>query len=619
MIRAVNKKSDVVAKSVDIFTVVLVGALVLIPVINVISRKIIGVGFSSTLSLVQHLTLWVCYLGAAIAARKGDLLSIGDASSFLPEHLKQLVKNSVGMISVSMVTIMFIAASMMLQVEFEFGKMTNFGLPVWVAQLAIPIGYGLIIFRLIQQSCSKWQHYVAILIFTALVIYIGSFEDLQESGIIWIGIIVLLIVSVFKLPIFIALGGIALLLFWNDDTVISSFTIEIYSKIATNDALAALPLFTLAGFIMAEGGAPKRLIKLFQDLFGWIPGGVAVATITVCTFFTTFTGASGVTILAMGGLLKPALDSRGYSEKTSIGLITGASSMGVLFPPSLPLILYGCVAFQPIPDMFIGAFIPGLLLYFMVVIYGMYRGFVELSQPEPFNLKNALNSLWEAKLEAFMPLFVLIFLFSGLATLVETAAFTVIYAIVSEFLIHKDLGIKKDLIRVVSYSSVLIGGVLIILTSALGFTNYMIDAEIPTIIIDYVQIHVTSPLVFLFYLNIFLFVAGCVMDVFTAIVIISPLLVPLAQAFEINPVHIGVVFLVNLSVGYLTPPVGMNLFISSYRFKKSMPEVYIATLPILLISVAAVFIITYIPWISTFLLDLTGGLTNVNIPLDKFQ
>jgi len=615
----IDVKPGPITKSVDFFTVVLVGLLVAIPVINVITRKLFGVGFSSTLSIIQHLTLWVCFLGAAIAARKGELLCIGDASTFLPDSLRKFTKNSVNTISISVVIIMLIASYSMIQVEYDFGKLTGFNVPIWIAQLALPIGYGLILFRLFQQGSKKWQHYLVIVMFTALILYLGSFEDLQESGIVWIGIIILLLASIFKLPIFIAIGGIALLLFWNDDTVLSAFTIEIYTKVAANDTLAALPLFTLAGFVMAEGGAPKRLIKLFQDLFGWIPGGVAVATITVCTFFTTFTGASGVTILAMGGLLKPALDSRGYSERTSIGLITGSSSLGILFPPSLPLILYGSVAFQPIPDMFIGAFIPGLFLYLLVVAYGMFRGFVELSQPEPFNCKKALSSLWEAKLEAFMPVFVLVFLFSGLATLVETAAFTVIYAFVSEFLVHKDLNFKKHFVKVISYSSVLIGGVLIILTSALGFTNYMIDAEIPTIIIDYVQNNVSSPLVFLFYLNIFLFVAGCVMDVFTAIVIISPLLVPLAQAFSINPVHIGVVFLMNLGVGYLTPPVGMNLFISSYRFKKSMPEVYIATLPILLISIAAVFIITYIPWISTFLLDMMGGLTNVNIPLDKFQ
>jgi len=612
------KEKGLFARAEDSLATLFVCCLVGLPILNVIYRKSFGVGLSFSTPVVQILTLWICYLGAVIACRKQELLCLGDLSSYFSERTQSRTRVIVTGLTVAVACTMLLSSLNMVQSEYDFGKSTSFGVPIWLTQLALPLGYLLIILRTLQVSQLNWKHYLGIGLLTLGVFYLASFEDLQESGIVWVGIALLLAASFFKLPIFITLGGIAILAFWNDDTVISAFSIEIYTKIATNDILASLPLFTLAGFILAEGGASRRLVNLFHNFFGWFPGGVAVATIAVCTFFTTFTGASGVTILAMGGLLKPALDSRGYDERTSIGLITGSSSLGILFPPSLPLILYGAVAMQPITDMFIGAFLPGLFLFSLVVAYGVYRGFVELGERQPFVASKAMQSLWEAKWEAFLPVIVLGVLFSGAASLVETAALTVLYALISEFIVHKDLCLKNDFVRVISYSTVLIGGVLIILTSALGFTNYMIDAEIPTFVIEYVQEHIHSPLFFLLALNLFLFAAGCVMDVFTAIVVISPLLIPLAQAFNIHPVHVGVIFLTNLGVGYLTPPVGMNLFISSYRFKKSMPEIYMATLPILCISIVAVLFITYVPWLTTFLLDLSGGATNVNIELDRF-
>lgn len=603
---------------VDLFSVLLVSVLMIAPICNVLYRTLFNTSLTFSASIAQHATLWVCFIGAAIASRTGNLLCLGDLSKFCPKKVQPYIKMAVDTLIISITALMFISSIKMIHAEYLFGKSTNFNVPIWLLQLALPIGYGLIVLRTLQAEHLSWKQKIVVYAIPFIIIGMGQFEELQTPFIISVSIIFLLVMSFFHLPIFITLGGMAILMFWYDGTVISSFSTEIYTKISTNDTLAALPLFTLAGYIMAEGGAPRRLVNLFQDMFSWIPGGIAIATIAVCTFFTTFTGASGVTILAMGGLLKPALDSRGYQEKTSLGLITGSSSLGVLFPPSLPLILYGAVALQPITDMFLGAFIPGMLLFFLVVGYGMYRGFIELSEAEPFSYKKCGKSLWGAKWEAILPVFVLSILFSGFANLTETAALTVLYAICCEFIIHRDLKFRKDFVRVISYSTVLIGGVLIILTSAVGLTNYLIDAEIPLLVIEYVQEHITNPLVFLFYLNIFLFMAGCIMDVFTAIVVISPLLIPLAQSFEINPVHIGVVFLMNLGVGYLTPPVGMNLFISSYRFKKPLSQICIASLPIFIISVIAVLIITYVPWFSTVLLDYVGGPTNVNIQLDKF-
>ncbi|MGK0289547.1 MAG: C4-dicarboxylate transporter DctM subunit, partial [bacterium] len=600
-----SKIRTIFTKIEDNFAVIIICSLAILPIWSVFSRVLKIGEIPDSRNIVQQLTLWVCFVGAAIAARKKELLSIGDLGSLLPEKYHKYTKLFVAIIGVVSTSLLLLASLFMNLVSYTRST-TTLGLPSWLVFSCLTIALTLIMFRLSRDSLLGIKSQITIFLFTCIFFWIFTitdenfnlifeaakkltgksfswfqikdstiefFEPYQSQKVFIFGVILFLIAAFFKLPIFLVLGGIATLGFWADGTTIASVTIEMTQKISRNASYPALPLFTLAGFILAEGGASKRLVNLFQHIFGWLPGGVAFATTSVCAFFTTFTGASGVTILAMGGLLKPALDERGYSEKTSVGLITGSSALGVLFPPSLPIILYGAFAFQPISDMFLGAFIPGLLLFFIIAFYGMYRGRVEVGKPEPFNLREAIQALKDAKWEASLPFLVFAVLISG-PTIVETAALTVLYAFISEFIVHKDLSIRKDFTRVISYSTVLIGGVLIILAGALGFSNYIIDIELPSKLTALVKANIESPLVFLLFLNIFLLIAGCMMDMYTAIVVISPLLILLAQTYNINPVHMGVIFLTNLSVGYLTPPVGMNLFISSYCFKKSMPEVY---------------------------------------------
>jgi len=515
--------------------------------------------------------------------------------------------------TVLFVSLLFLASIKLIISEFQFGQQLEIGIPVWAAQLAFPIGYGLIIIHTLISDDLRVSQKLAIITIVGTLLFLGAQDSWIPTELSWLGFVVLLIAAAFGMPIFAVLGGIAFILFWREGIDPAAFAIEIYAKIGASSLLPSLPLFTLAGYIFAQGGASVRLVEFFRAFFGWIPGGIAVASVGVCTFFTTFTGASGVTILAMGGLLKPVMDKNDYDDKTSIGIITGSGSLGLLFPPSLPLILYSIAALQPIPDMFLGGILPGILLTSMVSAYALYKGAKIEKRRIPLNFPSIGRAFLLAKWEVSLPFLVLFVLFSGFATLVETAALTALYAFVSEFIVHRDLNIKKDFIRIFSYSSVLIGGVLIILASALGLTNYLIDAQVPSIALDFVKTHIDSPLVFLLVVNIFLLLVGFFMDSYTAIIVVSPLLIPMAQAFNINPVHMGVIFLANLGVGYLTPPVGMNLFISSFTFKKPLTEIYPSVIPILFISVVAVMIITYVPWLSTVLVELTGGLTNTNM------
>jgi tripartite ATP-independent transporter DctM subunit len=401
-------------------------------------------------------------------------------------------------------------------------------------------------------------------------------------------------------PVFTTLGGAALLLFRQADVPIAAVPVETY-RMTRQAMLPTIPLFTLAGYFLAEGGASQRLVRVFQELTGWMRGGPAIATVLVCAFFTSFTGASGVTILALGGLLMPVLVAARYSERRALGLLTGAGSLGLLFPPSLPVILYGITAKTPVDEMFLGGLLPGFVMLGFAGVFGVIlQGGGAASRP-PFDPRAAADAVWQAKWELALPVVVLVGLFGGFATLVEVAAATALYAFVVETFVYRDLRVRGDLRRVAAKCGVLMGGVLLILGVALGFTNYLIDAEIPTRGVAWVQGIVASPAMFLLLLNAFLLVVGCLMDIFSAIVVVVPLIAPIGAAYGIDPVHLGVIFLANMELGYLTPPVGMNLFLASYRFEKPLPEVYRATVPMLAVLLASVLLITYVPWLTSAL------------------
>jgi tripartite ATP-independent transporter DctM subunit len=367
--------------------------------------------------------------------------------------------------------------------------------------------------------------------------------------------------------------------------------------------LVAIPLFTFAGTVFAEGGAPRRLVVLSRELFGWMPGGLSIVALVTCALFTAFTGASGVTIIAVGGLLLPALVRAGYPERFSLGLVTTSGSLGLLFPPSLPLILYAYVAGVSVEDLFIAGIVPGVLLIVLLGLYGARQGFLGGVRTQRFEAGAALRALRDAAWEIPLPIVVLGGIYSGRITITEAASITAFYALIAEALIYRDISLR-DIPRIVRSSMVLVAGILVILASAFGFTNYLIDAEVPMNILGWMQGAFSSPWTFLLALNVFLLIVGSLMDIFSALIVVVPLIVPIAEGYGVNLTHLGIIFLTNLEIGYSTPPVGLNLFIASFRFNRSVVELYRACLPILGILVVALILVTYIPQLSLFLGEL---------------
>ncbi len=370
--------------------------------------------------------------------------------------------------------------------------------------------------------------------------------------------------------------------------------------------LPAIPLFTLAGYILAAGGSSQRLLALFTAMVGWLPGGLAIVVTLLLAFFTPLTGASGITILAMGGLLLPMLVRAHYPEGHSVGLVTVSGSIGIMLPPSLPVILYAYYAELQLNHLFIGGLLPGLLLIVVVAAWGAWRGWNKGAICTPFEWHKLGGALWLAKWELMLPLIILGGIFSGLATLVEAAALTVVYALFLETLLFRDIRINKDLLRVAVESAAMVGGFMIILSVALGFTNYLIIAQIPMQVLNWVKEVIESPTLFLLALNALLIIVGALMDIYSAIIIIVPLIAPMAAAYGVDPVHLGVIFLANMQLGYLMPPMGENLFLSAYRFKKSLPQIYRATIPYVFVLGITILLITYLPWMTLAPLDLLG-------------
>ncbi|HPI27118.1 MAG TPA: TRAP transporter large permease subunit [Candidatus Marinimicrobia bacterium] len=416
--------------------------------------------------------------------------------------------------------------------------------------------------------------------------------------------LVLIVVLIFcGLPLFAAIGITGIIQFaisGIDPTVV---IVEMY-RVASAPTLLAIPLFTLAGYVLAESSAPRRLLNLAEALLGWIPGGVAIGSLVTCALFTCFTGASGITIIALGGLILPILLKNNYSEKFALGLITSSGSLGLLFPPSLPLILYGVVASVSIDQLFIAGLIPGILLIVLLSIYAVRNDVLKKSERIPFSWQNLGRALKETVWELPIPVIILGGIYGGFITAVEASAVTAFYVLIAEFILNRDLSFRRDLIRIMRDSVQLVGGILIILSCSMGATAYLIDAEIPQKALLWAQQVFSSKITFLLVLNIFLLITGMMLDIFSAIIIVVPLIVPIALSYGINPVHLGIIFLTNLEIGYLTPPIGLNLFISSYRFDKSITELYRISLPFLFIMLIALVLITYIPDLSLFLVGL---------------
>lgn len=411
--------------------------------------------------------------------------------------------------------------------------------------------------------------------------------------------VILILLAVLGAPLFAVIATSAMLGFQREETDLMNMALELLG-IAQMPFLAAIPLFTFAGYLLSESNAPKRLVRLTGALLGWMPGGLAIVCLAACAFFTAFTGASGVTIIALGAILYPALKQDGYDDKFNLGLVTSSGSLGLLFAPSLPLILYGVIAEVSIDNLFLAGILPGLVMLVMLSGWSLWVNRHNRRPLSSFSFGELGSALREAMWELPLPIVVLGGIYSGFFAVSEAAAITALYVLIVEVFILREIKLS-ELPGIMRSSMVLVGGILIILGVSLASTNYMIDAGIPQMLLDFVASMVTSQVTFLLLLLLFLLILGAILDIFSAIVLVVPLILPIAAGYDVHPVHLGIVFLAAMQLGYLTPPVGLNLFIASYRFNKPIMHVYSATFPFLIILMLSVILITFWPQLSLWL------------------
>jgi C4-dicarboxylate transporter DctM subunit len=407
----------------------------------------------------------------------------------------------------------------------------------------------------------------------------------------------LVVLALLGLPLFITLAAGSLAATWLSGLDTALLAVEL-NRLASSPFLSAIPLFTLSGVILAAGGAPQRMIELFNALVGWLPGGVAAVALASCAFFTAFSGASGVTILALGGLMMPMLLHAGYAERFNLGLLTTSGSLGLLFPPSLAILLYGIVAGVSIDQLFLAGIVPGLLLMGILGLYCLFVGGRAAVPRHRFSMRTLgrelLNNFWDL----LLPVGILAGIFGGFVTISEASACTALYVLVLEGVIHREIHLRRDLPRLLGESALLTGSILIILGVAMGLTNLLIDAQVPMHILGWIETRIHSPLQFLMLLNLFLLIVGCMMDIFSATVVVVPLILPIAARYHVDPVHLGIVFLANLEIGYSTPPVGINLFIASQRFERPVLSLFRAALPFLALMLIWLALVTYAPFFT---------------------
>ena len=589
----------------DALAGVALALMVVLPLSEIVLRRVAGTGIPGSIPFVQHLVLWVGFLGAALAARQGTMLALATGTFLPPGRPREIAGTLAATVAAAVSMMLCVGAFQLVMSEREAGTVIAAGVTNWMAQTVLPFAFGLIALRTVWSPRATWTARAVAACGLAVGAWLVWDPAAFPAGLVWPLAAIIVVAAACGTPIFVVLGGLAIVLFMADGVGPSAVLIETY-QLAVKPTLASIPLFTLCGFLLAEGKAPERLLNVFRAWFGWFPGGTAVVCAMLSAFFTVFTGGSGVTILALGGLLLPALIKDGYREKFSIGLLTASGSLGLLLPPSLPLILYAIVAQIPVEDLFIGGILPGVLLLGLTAAWGVREGVTYGTGRTPFSLAGARRALWEGKWEVALPVVVLVALFGGFATIVEAAALAALYAFFMQVVVHRDVRDVATLRRVFAECVATVGGVLVILGVAVGLTSYLIGADVPGRLLEWTQTYISSPMVFLLMLNAFLLVVGCLMDIYSATFVVVPLIVPLGQAFGIHPVHLGVIFVANLELGYLTPPVGMNLFLASYRFKKPLLEVAVASLPMIGILGIGVLLITYVPWMTTVLLQVFG-------------
>jgi tripartite ATP-independent transporter DctM subunit len=587
----------------------------LLPLSEALGRQWRGFSIPGSSLYVQHLVMWLAFVGGLITTRAGKHLTLS-TSEFMGEGaLRRNARLVTAALSAAVLGILTYASWKLVSVNRDMGEQLPIGLPGWVSELVMPVCLGVMALIFVWRAADDWKRRLVALAAIPAAFALGLVPD-TVADFFWPLALVLVAAAPFGAPIFVVLGGLALLLFFADQTPVAAVSAEIY-RLIQSPTLPAIPLLTAAGYVLAEGGASQRLLRFFRGLFGWMPGGLALVVAGACALFTTFTGGSGITIIALGGLVYPMLRADRYPESFSLGLITAGGSLGLLFPPSLPVILYAVVATSsemtvPADQLYLAGLLPGLLLVGLVAGYGILTGRRTATDRQAFELREALAGAWGAKWELGLPVFVIALFATGYASMVETAAAAVAYAVVTQCFVTRDIGLRKDLPRVLFEASALMGAILILLAVAMGLTSWIVDAQVAYTLLDWVKAHVESKLVFLLALNVLLLVVGCLVDIYAAIVIVVPLIAPIGAAFGVHPLHLGVIFLANLELGFLTPPVGMNLFLSSTRFERPLMQVYRDTFPFLMILLVGVLLITYVPDLSLGLLKLLGRLEPVD-------
>ena len=575
-----------------------------IPLVDALGRPFGGFTLPGSSEYRAQLTLWLALLGGLLAAREGAHLTLSTSEAIGRAKVRSAARVFSSAVAAAVCAVLAYSAYGVVMADREAGKVLAIGLPVWVSECVMPVALALLALRIAWGASAKWPGRIAAFAAIGGALALGAVPWIAP-GIALPLVALILLAALVGAPVFVAMGGIALVLFFRDGVPVSAVTADIY-RLMVSPTLPAVPLLTACGYVMAESQASQRLVRFFRALFGWMPGGVAVLVAAVCALFTTFTGGSGVTIMALGGLLLPILLKDGYKEGFSLGLVTASGSLGLLLPPSLPVILYAVVANVPADSLYLAGLLPGLLLILIVAVYGMVVGRNLTAHRQAFQLQEAFVAGWAAKWELSVPLVVIGLFATGLTTMVEAAAVAFAYAIVVECFITRDIHWWRELPAVLVKASVLCGAVLILLSSALGLTSWLVDAQIPDQLLTFVRSHIHSQAVFLLVLNVVLLVLGSVLEIYSAIVILAPLVAPIGAAFGVDPVHLGVVFLANLELGFLFPPAGLNLFLSSSRFSKPLPELYRHVVPFLIILGLGTLAITYLPQLTVGVLQLLG-------------
>ena len=640
--------------------VVLFGATIVLPLLETLSRATGLFHINGSAGYLKHLVLWLCFLGGLLATRERKQLQLSTAE-FIPEgNARAIIRVISQGVGAAICLVLAYASWLVVEAHREGGKALTIGLPEWISELIMPAALIGIALHMIWQAGGDqgpgvWQRRGLALLIAPLGVLLDFAPGLVGSQ-LWLLIGVIVLCAALGTPVFLAMAGVAMLLFFEDGTSVSAVSAEVYRLVAS-PTLPAIPLLTACGYILAETRAAERLVRFFRALFGWMPGGIALLAVAVCAVFTTFTGGSGVTIIALGGLVFGIMREDGYPEGFSHGLITASGSLGLLFPPSLPVILYAVVVSASpefkvaADDLYIAGLVPGMLLIVLVGAYAVFKGrrlekngqkespgaqdsessqswtareTNERSEEErrrsrsesnpstatlkenpnkrsriPFDFRELLASAWGAKWELSVPVIVVVLFVSGIASMVEAAASAAAYALFVEVVITKDIHPTRDLPGILVKAGVLVGAVLILLSAAMGLSSFvLVEAEVPEKLLGWVQGAITEPWVFLLALNILLIVLGCLMEIYSAIVILPPILAPIAAHYGVDPLHLGVIFLANLELGFISPPIGLNLFLAASRFEIPMARLYKQVVPYLLIMGGGVMLITYVPAMS---------------------